>query len=105
MGAIVFALLTETRGSTYIIFVFAGLGLLGVYRNSQLIFKGPKESNYWLKMHIGQMMGSYIGAMTAFLVNQTDNIPIHPLFLWFGPTVLMVPIIVMELRKVKTEPY
>lgn len=105
LSAIIFAWTGDRGGASVIMTVFGVLGLLGVYRNTKLLLKGPKETNYWLKMHIGHMMGSYIGAITAFLVNQTDHIPIHPLILWFGPTVLLVPIIVMEFRKIKSEPF
>ena len=49
------------------------------------------------------MMGSYIGAVSAFLVNQTDKIHINPLFLWFGPTLIIVPVMIIELKKVKSE--
>lgn len=84
--------------------VFCSMGLLAVYRNSKRFLKGPTETNYWLKMHIGNMLGSYIGAITAFLVNQSQHIPVTPLLLWLGPTVIILPIIFMELKKVKSEP-
>lgn len=84
--------------------VFCSMGLTGVFRNSKRFIKGPSETNYWLKMHIGNMLGSYIGAITAFLVNQSEHIPVNPLFLWLGPTVIIMPIIFMELKKVKSEP-
>lgn len=90
--------------ASIIALVFCSMGLLGVYRNSRRFIKGPTETNYWLKMHIGNMLGSYIGAITAFLVNQSQHIPVNPLFLWLGPTVIIMPIIFMELKKVKSEP-
>lgn len=92
------------KDAAIITLVFCSMGLLGVYRNSRRFIKGPSETNYWLKMHIGNMLGSYIGAITAFLVNQSQHIPVNPLFLWLGPTVIIMPIIFMELKKVKSEP-
>lgn len=92
------------KDAAIITLVFCSMGLLGVYRNSWRFIKGPKETNYWLKAHIGNMLGSYIGAITAFLVNQSQHIPVNPLFLWLGPTVIIMPIIFMELKKVKSEP-
>jgi uncharacterized membrane protein len=84
--------------------VFGGMGVWGVIRNIQLFLRGPKETLYWYKKHIGNMMGSYIGAITAFLVNQTDHIPINPTILWLAPTGIIVPIIIWELKKVKSKP-
>ncbi len=92
------------KGSGGIIaIVFGCIGMIGIFQNVKLYLNGPKETLYWLKLHVGNMMGSYIGAITAFLVNQTDKIPINPIFLWLGPTVILVPILTMELRKIKTE--
>lgn len=85
-------------------FVFGALGVWGVYRNVAAFIKGPAESLYWLKKHIGNMCGSYIGAITAFTVNQSEHIPLNPIILWLGPTFIIVPIIVFELRKVKSKP-
>lgn len=103
-GALILAGINDYQGARIIMLVFGAMGLWAVYVNSKAIFKGPKKTNYWLTMHLGNMLGSYIGAITAFLVNQSDKIPVNPLFLWLGPTVLLVPIITMELRKIKSEP-
>jgi len=84
--------------------VFGCIGLSGSYGNIKLFLKGPKETLYWYKKHIGNMMGSYIGGVTAFLVNQMEHIPLNPIILWLGPTVIIVPAIIMELKKVKTIP-
>ncbi len=84
--------------------VFGLFGLLSVRTNLKLFINGPKETLYWYKKHIGHMMGSYIGAFTAFLVNQTPHIPIHPTLLWFLPTLIIMPVMVMEMKKVKSKP-
>lgn len=85
-------------------FVFGTLGVWGVYRNVSAFIKGPTETLYWLKKHIGNMCGSYIGAITAFTVNQSAYIPLNPIILWLGPTLIITPIIVFELKKVKSQP-
>ncbi|MGZ3884871.1 MAG: hypothetical protein ACXVPQ_03785 [Bacteroidia bacterium] len=106
-GMIVFGLYLYFKANNpngLIPFIFGSMGLLGVYRNSRRLLQGPKETLYWLKTHIGNMLGSYIGAITAFVVNQSDKIPVHPVALWLGPTVILVPVIVFELKKIKTEP-
>lgn len=79
------------------------MGLYGVIRNTLSFLNGPKETMYWLKKHIGNMLGSYIGAITAFVVNQSEYIPLPPIVLWLGPTVVIVPMIVTELKKIKTQ--
>ena len=85
-------------------FVFGVLGTYGVYRNILKYIHGQTETMYWLKKHIGNMCGSYIGAITAFTVNQSSHIPLNPIILWLGPTLIITPIIVFELKKIKTQP-
>lgn len=104
---IVFAVLVylQTQNAEAIIpFVFGVLGAWGVYRNIEAFVKGPTETMYWLKKHIGNMCGSYIGAITAFTVNQSAHIPLHPIILWLGPTFIIAPVIMVELKKIKSKP-
>jgi hypothetical protein len=84
--------------------VFSIAGTLGVYSNVKRMQKKPASTNYWLKVHVGNMMGSYIGGITAFLVNQTDKIPLNPVILWLGPAVIITPVIILELRKIRAIP-
>ena len=107
IGLIIFAstaYLRNGNAGAVIPFVFGCIGLWGVFTNIILFVKGPKETLYWYKKHIGNMMGSYIGGVTAFLVNQMEYIPLNPILLWLGPTVIIVPVIVMELKKIKSVP-
>lgn len=103
LGAFVYGGLLNRTGGSIIVIVFSSFGLMAVIRNTYLHFKGTRTVNDWLLMHIGHMMGSYVGAVTAFLVNQTDHIPVHPLFLWFGPSVVLIPLLVIEFRKARTK--
>lgn len=105
-GLIIFAIVFYLKNSdtnAFIPFVFGTMGLYGVIRNTLSFLNGPKETMYWLKKHIGNMLGSYIGAITAFVVNQSEYIPLPPIVLWLGPTVVIVPMIVTELKKIKTQ--
>lgn len=107
IGLLLFAIwyFFKTQSSQAVIPLSFGLmGLLGVLKNIKQLKQQPKEKLYWLKKHIGNMLGSYIGAITAFLVNQGEYIPVNPIILWLGPTVILVPLIVVELKKVKTIP-
>lgn len=83
--------------------VFGSFGLWGVINNTKRLLNKPKQTMVWLKVHIGNMLGSYIGAITAFLVNQMEHIPLPPVIMWLGPTAIIVPIIVMELKKVNSK--
>jgi uncharacterized membrane protein len=106
VGLIVFAVycyLKFKNIEAIVPFVFGLMGIIGVKKNVTRLTTKPTETLYWLKSHIGNMLGSYIGAITAFLVNQSQHIPISPIFLWLGPTAILVPIIIFELKKVKTQ--
>lgn len=107
VGLIIFAIvyyIQNTDINALIPFVFGTMGLLGVIKNTKSLLHGPKETMYWLKKHIGNMLGSYIGAITAFVVNQGEHIPLPPIALWLGPAAILVPVIIVELRKLKTQP-
>ena len=62
-----------------------------------------KRWKNWLGSHIGGMLGSYIGIVTATLVVNAKSIPIINnlpiLLLWFLPTIIGTPIIIMVGRK------
>ena len=51
----------------------------------------------WIHHHIRGMLGSYIGAVTALLVNLGSSIPLinhlPKLWFWFLPTIIGIPII------------
>jgi len=79
--------------------VFGILGLQGNYSTIQRLKKRLAFKNYWLLAHISGMLGSYIGAITAFTVNNYERIPLPPVVLWLGPTVLIVPFIVYETKQ------
>ena len=51
--------------------------------------------NYWLIGHLQRMMGSYIAALTAFLVVNSKYLPPQmPAYVaWLFPTVVVVPLI------------
>lgn len=56
-----------------------------------------------LQTHIGRMTGSYISAVTAFLVvNLSGMLP--PLFIWLGPSVILGPMIGFWIRRSLKKP-
>lgn len=81
---------------------FGSLGMLGVKANYKKYYTlYNKKDNQWLQTHVGNMMGSYIGAITAFTVNQAWKLEVPNIVAWLGPTIILTPIIIMELRKLK----
>jgi uncharacterized membrane protein len=104
IGFILFAtyLLTGPNVSFGIIsMVFGLIGINGNYGTIKRFRKKLIYKNYWLLAHIGGMLGSYIGAITAFVVNNSRHIPAPNLLLWLGPAALIVPLIIIELKKHK----
>jgi hypothetical protein len=56
----------------------------------------PKEKMFWWYTHLGNFIGSYIAAWTAFSVVTLPRILPHAgLLLWLWPTAIGVPAIVI----------
>jgi uncharacterized membrane protein len=81
--------------------VFGMIGSRRVYANVQRLRTRPVDPTHWLQTHIQGMIGSYIGAITAFLVNQSAHIPIPQVILWLAPAAILSPFIAYEVRKIK----
>jgi uncharacterized membrane protein len=93
---------TKGRGSDALIpLVFGFIGSRSVYKNIIRFRNRPNDPTHWLQTHISGMIGSYIGAITAFMVNQSSHIPIPQVILWLAPTAILTPFIIFEIRKVK----
>jgi uncharacterized membrane protein len=99
---VLFAIVQLIKGQTTLALVSLVFGLFGIQGNLNTIKRFRKKlvfKNYWLLAHIGGMLGSYIGAITAFTVNNSAHIPLPQIVLWLGPTAFLVPFIIYELRK------
>lgn len=94
---------SKGMGSTALIpLVFGTLGCRTVFQNVSLFIKKTNDPTYWLQRHISGMVGSYIGAITAFMVNQGHNLKMIPeVVLWLAPTAILTPLIILEIRKLK----
>lgn len=95
----VYFVFAGNTGAGIVSLVFGSIGIRGNLSTITRLRGKVAKRNYWLLGHIGGMLGSYIGALTAFLVNNSGHIPVHPVILWLGPTVILVPFIIFELRK------
>lgn len=83
--------------------LFGLFGLNGNWNTWKRFTRKPKFRRYWLLAHLGGMLGSYIAAITAFVVNNADWFPVPQLVLWLGPTLLILPFIIREGRKQQSE--
>jgi hypothetical protein len=82
--------------------VFIVFGLIGLrmVRADFKNFRGNSNvANVWLIAHIQRMIGTYVAALTAFLVVNNNVIPAY--IAWLLPTVVMLPLIVRWVRKYK----
>jgi hypothetical protein len=66
-----------------------------------------KKWENWLGFHIGGMLGSYIGIVTATLVVNISSIPVLNqlpiLLIWFLPTIVGTPLIFKVGKKYRTK--
>lgn len=80
-----------------VLVVFGGLSLLFVYQDYRN-FKGKSSiKNFWLTTHLQRMVGSYIAALTAFIV--VNNTLLPDILAWLLPTAILVPFISIWRRK------
>ena len=92
------AILAGNPGLASIPMVFGIIVILAGISEARAHFKGKQKSKREALLdHIGQMGGSYIATITAFLAN---NVQINPQFIvWLLPTVIGVPLVVYATRK------
>ncbi len=91
-------LLLASKGIGIVLIVFGILGgqsAIGDIKTARNIDKRPLS---WLLGHVGNIIGGYIAATTAFLV-QNQILP--DLIAWLGPTAIGVPFIIYWIRRVK----
>lgn len=91
----------ESSAYLFYIGVFSfGLALVG-YLARKIRWKN------WIGAHIGGMLGSYIGIVTATIVVNVEKVPVlnevPVLIFWFLPTVIGTPIIFKTGEKYKSK--
>lgn len=91
---------SESAYLFYIAIFSYGLALFGYLARK-------RRWNGWLPMHIGGMAGSYIGIITAVLVvNGADILLINQIpeiLLWFIPTIIGTPIIIVVTNRFSSQ--
>ena len=84
----------QHMGIVAIVFGFLGMRLASVQMMS--FVRKPREKMFWWYTHLGNFIGSYIAAWTAFSVVTLPRLFPHAGFaLWLWPTVVGVPAIVV----------
>lgn len=107
---LVFAFLFITYGSYLLInkvnfgivlLVFGVVSCLMAIKDIKVYKGNIKEKNYWLLLHIQRMVGSYIAALTAFIVVNNHFLP--GIVGWLLPTVIFTPLIVKWTKQYRVQ--
>jgi len=107
---LVFAFLFITYGSYLLInkvnfgivlLVFGVVSCLMAIKDIKVYKGNIKEKNYWLLLHIQRMVGSYIAALTAFIVVNNHFLP--GIVGWLLPTVIFFPLIVKWTKQYRVQ--
>jgi len=75
--------------------VFGILGMRLAVEQMFMFVRKPKEKMFWWYSHLGNMIGSYIAAWTAFSVTTLALYFERSFFMWLWPTAIGVPAIVI----------
>lgn len=82
--------------------VFGGIGTAFLIRDVKRFFSPPKEKMHWWYGHISSMGGSYISAVTAFIVVNIQ-LPQHQWILWVLPAAIGGTLITRTIKKYKIQ--
>jgi uncharacterized membrane protein len=75
--------------------VFGFIGMRAAAAEMWKFVRKPSEKMFWWYTHLGNMIGSYIAAWTAFSVVTLSRIFGNHMWLWLWPTAVGVPAIVL----------
>ena len=77
----------------YVAVIFGVIGMRAAGMEMWSFVRKPKEKMFWWYTHLGNFIGSYIAAWTAFSVVTLPRLLGNHLWLWIWPTVIGVPAI------------
>lgn len=78
---------------------FSALSVYVAYGECKLLATVPDDPRYWWYVHMDGMMGGVLGALTAFLIINTELLPEAVLaavprwVFWLGPSIIGFPLI------------
>jgi len=94
-----YGLLSPKPGVTLAVLcvIFGTFILVPVGQDVWRFFRPSNDPKWWWYYHLDRMIGSYIGAVTAFAVNQLGpRVPASmQIFVWIGPALVLAPMIVL----------
>jgi uncharacterized membrane protein len=93
--------LAQGSGVGILAVVFSSLGLAGCVRDIAWFVRPPQEKHRWLFRHIGNMVGAYVAALTAFSTQTMTFLP--GLMQWLWPTLVLTPLIIFWIRNYRTK--
>ena len=78
--------------------VFGVIGMRAAGTQMWMFVRKPKDKMFWLYAHLGNFIGSYISAWTAFsTVTLTRVFHSGAIYIWLWPTAIGVPAIVLTI--------
>ncbi|MGC1156920.1 MAG: hypothetical protein WA891_03965 [Acidobacteriaceae bacterium] len=90
-------------GRGIIAVVFGALGMMIAGRSIRTFLNPPLEKQFWWYLHMSGMIGSYIGAVTAFTVVNLGHWFGNAWWVWLGPAMVGVPGIQIWVRYYKAK--
>ena len=98
---IVFGILNISKGENFgiVFIVFGTIGLRMVSTDFKNYLRKTDVQNSWLLAHIQRMTGTYIAALTAFLVVNIKNTFLPGYVVWLLPTAIFFPLIYIWTKK------
>jgi hypothetical protein len=75
--------------------VFGFIGMSGAATQLLSFVRKPKEKMFWWYTHLGNLIGSYIAAWSAFSVVTLTRVIGNHWYVWLWPTMIGVPAIIL----------
>jgi hypothetical protein len=75
--------------------VFGFIGMSGSAKQMLSFVRKPKEKMFWWYTHLGNFIGSYIAAWSAFSVVTLARVIGNHWYVWLWPTMIGVPAIIV----------
>ena len=79
---VIFGIINLPNPFGTIAIVLGSIGFLLSYRDIKTFVKPPADKTYWLYVHISNMIGAWIAAVTAFSATSMNFLPTVVQWLW-----------------------
>lgn len=89
------------QGMGIVSIVFGFIGMRAAFASMQMFVSKPKEKMFWWYTHLGNFIGSYIAAWSAFSAVTLSRVFGNAWYVWLWPTIIGVPAIVLTMAYYK----